>query len=181
MTLLISPDLQEWSGIVRNFAEAAVLVGGGTGAGFTLVKWWRERSDRATDVLLRLEKDFQRRSLRKGRDLIENKSEYDRAKAQISEQGRELDEVLRFYVVLYGVYTAKQVPEKALSICFQYWLAHYFRCDRKEFRGYVNDYYPTLKKWLEKDFYESNNGSCEGFFRPAELFGENETIKTLTE
>ena len=55
--------------------------------------------------------------------------------------------------------------KRALSICFRYWLAHYFRKDREKFRRYVDKFYPTLRKWLEQDFYE-NDGVSEGFFGP---------------
>ncbi len=79
--------------------------------------------------------------------------------------------MLRFYTVLYGVYTANQVPKRALSICFRYWLAHYFRKDREKFRRYVDKFYPTLRKWLEQDFYE-NDGVSEGFFGPLIFSGK---------
>jgi hypothetical protein len=81
----------------------------------------------------------------------------------------ELDGLLRFYVLLYGIFRARQVPEVSLSICFRYWLAIYFRADRPGFRRYIDRSYPTLSRWLRDDCRKKKERQ---FFRPEPLFGD---------
>jgi hypothetical protein len=77
---------------------------------------------------------------------------------------RAIDALLRFYVMLCGVRHAKQVPEDSLSICFRYWLCHYYNPERKAFREYVDEFYPTLRQWLKTDADNKYK-----FFRPGDF------------
>ena len=133
-----------------------------------VIKWVNERRDRATDILLKLEEKFASKDVMKGRKRVEDRDHTGRGRCD------ELDAMLRFYVVLYGVFNARQVPERSLSICFRYWLAHYFRRDRREFRRYVDSNYPTLSGWLGGDCKKG----CQ-FFRPKQLFGEETDDKFI--
>jgi hypothetical protein len=133
-----------------------------------LVKWLRERTDRATDVLLKLEEEFDRKCAA-GRQCLDEPPKYAECREALTRAGRgsvsltadqqaqqlqiikAIDDLLRFYVVLIGVREAKQLPDASLSTCYRFWLAHYYRDDRLEFRRYVNDNYPTLRAWLLRD------------------------------
>ncbi len=156
---LARPELAKiWSEIVKNVAESGAVLA----AVFAVIKWVNERRDRATDVLLRLENEFKDKDVMAGRNKVED-GDY----ADSEQRCDKLDAMLRFYVLLYGVYVARQVPERSLSICFRYWLAHYFRKDRTGFRAYVDRSYPTLKGWLRRDCV----GGCS-FFNPKPVFQE---------
>lgn len=162
-----------WSEVAKNLAELLALAGGA----LALRKWFGERDNRATDVLLRIERDFGREKVKRGRDLIDSDSSYLRHASAISQciskrtGDDDIDALLRFYVVLYGIRLTNQVPTRALSVCFRYWLAHYFRNDRKEFHDHVDTFYPTLKQWLNEDCPPCEREKWgEGFFRPTELF-----------
>src|SRR6266542_2092000 len=112
-------DLKTISEIVKNFIEVAAVAGGV----FALIKWLRERHDRAVDVMVALEKSFTDPKLVETRPLIENDENYQRvapvltksvlaaldpvrnptpSASEFSSLG-SLDELLRFYVFLYGV------------------------------------------------------------------------------
>ena len=146
---------KDWSETVKNvIAALAFLV-----AAFGVFKWLDERRNRSTDVLLMLEKEFQHEKVMLGRGMVE-RGDYTQTDISV-----ELDCLLRFYVILYGVLRAKQIPQISLSICFRYWLAHYFRSDRTGFRRYVDDNYPTLSQWLRQDC-----GGGLAFFGPERLF-----------
>ncbi len=126
-------------------------------------EWLYRRYDRATDVLLELEKIFNSEMIREGRDVLEDKTLYEdiKQKLQHSVKGTAtdqefedllpLDELLRFYVLLVGIRAAKQVPDASLRACYRYWLCHYFNPERTEFRDYVDHFYPTLRNWLQTD------------------------------
>lgn len=151
---------KEWSETVKNVIESLALVA----AAFGVCKWLDERRNRSTDVLWNLEKEFKRDKIMAGRNLVEDR---DPIAADFTDEGRsdKLDCLLRFYVLLYGVLRARQVPEILLSTCFRYWLAHYFRSDRTRFRQYVDDGYPTISNWLKEDCARELR-----FFRPRRLF-----------
>lgn len=172
-----------WSEVLKNVAEFVALAGGL----FALIKWVREREDRAADVLLRIEETFDQDALKKGRDIIDSSHSYQRHAAALQKCVTErtgnddLDALLRFYVVLYGIRLANQIPMRSLSVCFRYWLAHYFRSDRLEFRAYIDTFYPTLKKWLNEDCPpERPEEWNDGFFRPIELFGSERLVNGRT-
>ena len=164
------PDHEKWAETVKNVVES----GAALAAALAIVKWVTERRDRATEVLLKLEERFSEKEVVKARDCIDDQKKYDIAREELSKSIREgqayrhFDPLLRFYVVLYGVRQARQVPDEALSVCFRYWLALYFHKHRTEFRQYVDEFYPTLSRWLRKD---CEDGSA--FFRPQRLFGED--------
>lgn len=149
---------KEWSETVKNAIEGLALIA----AAFGVCKWLDERRNRAADVLLSLDKEFKKNAILKGRQAVED-GDYTGGHARSD----DLDSLLRFYVVLYGILRARQAPELSLSICFRYWLAHYFRKDRIGFRDYVDRGYPTLSNWLQEDCCQELS-----FFRPHRLFPE---------
>jgi hypothetical protein len=160
-------DRKDWSETVKNVVEALAVVAGA----FALVQWVTERRDRATDILFQMMDKFDK--VNTGKQMIDDNSEYAKIAPALSrgaeqkESCVEMDKLLDFYILLHGVRHARQVPDAALSVCFRYWLAHYFHKDRKEFRGYVETFYPTLTRWLRED--------CKNelpFFRPRRLFKE---------
>ena len=154
-----------------------------------LIKWIRERNDRATDVLLQLEKDFWT-GCKAGRAAIEDRDVYKevapallaytiaddetrrRETAKLSDelgnQVEAIDTLLRFYVVLVGVRRAGQVPDAALSACYRFWPAHYYHTGHVELRDYINRYFPTVRDWLLEDLIRPRP-----FFRPADFWDEN--------
>lgn len=150
--------VKEWSEIVQNTVESLAILAGA----FVLMQWIRSRQDRAADMLLKLEKEFQ--SLDKGRRLIEERTTD--SPELTEEETQALDKLLRMYVVLYGVSFSSQVPVKPLSICFRYWLAHYYRHDWGWLRAYVNVNYPTLRRWLNTPDERMQ------FFAPEDLFSD---------
>jgi hypothetical protein len=151
---------KDWAEVVKNVVESGAVLA----AVFAAIKWVNERRDRATEVLLKLDENFQKEAVAAGKKCLE---QGDCGGTQT--EAETLDGLLRFYVVLYGVLRARQVPESSLSICFRYWLAYYFRRDRAEFRRFVNANYPTLRGWLLND---CRAGCC--FFRPQDFWKENE-------
>ena len=189
----ISPDaselselerLQAWSEIVKNVVTALVLLGGGT----AIVKWLYARKDRATDILLELEDRFGAAELRSARACIEDDGEYAKVELELraavertqgAKPGKaleELDVLLRFYVLLLGVRGAAQVPDAVLGTCYRFWLAHYFRLDRGEFRRYVDRYFPTLRDWLGR-----TDAAARGhaFFEPRKFWSDEELIQDV--
>lgn len=148
---------REWSETVKNAVQSLAIVA----AAFGICKWLEERRNRATDVLLALDKEFKKKPVMDGRKCVEDGDYEGEARSD------KLDDLLRFYVLLYGVFRAKQVPEVSLSICFRYWLAFYFRVDRPGFRFYIDRSYPTLSKWLRDDCRKGLQ-----FFRPKQLFAD---------
>ena len=151
---------KEWSEVVKHVVESGAVLA----AVFALIKWVDERRDRGTDVLLSLETKFKTEKILEGRNVIEDRDHDDPTK-----RCDKLDAMLRFYVVLYGVYVAKQVPQRSLSVCFRYWLTFYFHKERPNFRAYVERFYPTLTRWLREDCKKDcvENGR---FFTPHRLF-----------
>jgi NAD-dependent deacetylase len=195
LTLLqtVSPSVQASSGltelktiseIVKNFIEVAAVIG----AVFALIKWLRERHDRALDVMLALEKSFTDPKLVETRPLIENDENYlaivpvltkcvlaaldpdatrsPRPTAKEYASLGSLDELLRFYVFLYGVRKARQVPDSALKASYRYWLTFYFHPGRTAFRAYVDWFYPTLSGWLRSDERREKSLFRKRFFTP---------------
>lgn len=180
------------SEIVKNAVEALAIIGGLIG----LWKWLAERRDRATDILLKLESEFCKPEIMKGRLCIEDDERYSLIKSRlkqqvdapqgkrsnenesadkidgnsiqdnVSEDCHAIDAMLRFYVVLCGVRQANQVPEDSLSTCFRFWLGHYHCSTRKEFKDYVDAFFPTLRKWLADD---AERRYARRFFRPGEF------------
>jgi hypothetical protein len=165
-----------WSEIIKNCAETLGVL--------AVVGWFYSRKDRNTDVLLQIEERFGI-ALEGARAWIEEDAKYDQeakpalleAVAKEQRNCDEIDEFLRFYVVLCGIRHARQVPDLSLSTCYRFWLAHYYRTDRKEFRDYINRYFPTLRAWLLSDtawfrrFYQ-RPFSCwwRCFFRPNDFW-----------
>lgn len=170
--MIFLPDLPKPTGLelYSHFAEQlkpileclAIIAGA-----LAIIKWLRERNNRATDVLLKLEEEFDKKC-EKGRGLIEHDWKYNEVKELLKSAVREgkrsaraehdpqdpqmaVDNLLRFYVVLCGVRQARQLPQKSLSTCYRFWLAHYYRNDRAELRDYVNEFFPTVRKWLLTD------------------------------
>ncbi|MBI5368798.1 MAG: hypothetical protein HZA54_17310 [Planctomycetes bacterium] len=166
-------DVLTYINIVKGVVETiAILVGG-----LAAYKWFIERRDRATDVLFLLYDRFDK--LSEGRDDIEEDSRYEMVKpalaAAIPAAGggtpkappvpdapaapapptpdplRNIDSVLRFYVCLNSLRCETQVPKRQLRACFRYWLAHALRADRKELRAYIEEFYPSLEKWIKED------------------------------
>ena len=82
-------DLKTFSEIFKNLFEALAVLGG-VGV---LWKYLVERKDRATDILLRLEKEFCKKKVMQGRQCIEDDGRYhlikDRLKQYVAESRRE--------------------------------------------------------------------------------------------
>jgi len=140
---------------VWDTAQRLLLASGAITGLFALFKWLGDRNSRATDVLLKLEDEFHRKG-EKGRPRIEDQEHYVQWKNSLAGRNRvvnpdEIDNLLRFYVVLYGIRQARQVPDASLSTSYRFWLAHYYRKDRAELREYINSNFPTLRKWLLAD------------------------------
>lgn len=154
---------------------------------YALYKLSRDRHIRATDVLLKLEERFDRCS--QGREQIEYDREYEKVRASLkaSERGgptlAALDDILRFYIVVYAVRQARQVPNRSLSTSYRYWLAFYYRHDRAELRQYINDVYPTLRGWLQDDARRARRfwahllpPAQRTFFRPYDFWEADEYL-----
>jgi hypothetical protein len=123
--------------------------------------------DRNTDVLIKLDEQFRSPELQAGKEIVEGQMSL-----STNERSAGLDRLLRFYVLLCGVMATGEVPERALSISFRYWLAHYYYKDPdpnkiNALRAYINKFYPTLKKWLLSDIVKTG---AESFFRPHEFW-----------
>src|SRR5688572_4985244 len=168
---------------IKNFAEVLAIIGGALAIG----KWLFSRYDRATDVLLELEKKFNEPDCLLGRALIEDDVAYGKivpllhtavleavepiplieSKMTGEENDRlaPIDSLLRFYVLLHGIRRARQVPDLPLKTCFRYWLTQYYCPYRPAFRAYVDTFFPTLKQWLRDDAKKSDE--TKRFFTPA--------------
>lgn len=153
---------KDWSETVKNVVESGAVLA----AVFAVIKWVNERRDRATEVLLKLDENFQKDAVVKGKDSLEAQ-DFDGRPEEI----KALDGLMRFYVVLFGVLIAKQVPVPSLSSCFRYWMAFYFRKDRPQFRAYVNRSFPTVREWLLDDCAKG----CP-FFRPLDFWKPDEVV-----
>jgi NAD-dependent deacetylase len=160
-------DLEPAARVTKDFAQVLAL----GGAAFAWWRWLRQRHDRAIDVLERLETRFTDPALTDARSLIEDEGLYadtvprlracvlatlapERQPGPTTEQLlalKGLDGLLRFYVYLYGVHKARQVPAEALRSCYHYWLTFYFHPGRAAFRAYVDSFFPTLSAWLRAD------------------------------
>src|SRR5213076_3158365 len=96
--------------LVKTILECTAITVGS----LAIFKWWRERADRATDVLLQIEKEFISLCTA-GRELIEDSGEYARVATAmrlcVDDRAGELtrwqsdllghvDTLLRFYVFL---------------------------------------------------------------------------------
>ena len=167
---------------VKNFAEILAIIGGA----FAIGKWLFERYDRATDVLLELEKKFNEPQLLLGRGMIEDDIAYGEivpllhtavleavepiplTESKLSARENDLlapvDSLLRFYILLHGIRRARQVPDLPLKTCFRYWLTQYYGPYRTAFRAYVDTFFPTLTNWLKED---QKHGERVRRFRPS--------------
>lgn len=189
-------ELDHWkdlSEIAKNCVEVLGLLGGL----FFLYQWIYARRDRATEVLLQLDRLFTAPDMVQARQLVEDDQQYTVIRSKllkaatpddaygasyqattISPTGNNadplegIDKLLRFYVLLCGVREAKQVPDSALRKCFRYWLAHYYNPSRRELRLYIETFYPTLAEWLEADRHWLRRFFRRTFFTP-ERFGWN--------
>jgi hypothetical protein len=160
---------KELSETIKNVFESTGLLV----AVLASAKWVYERRDRATALLLELEKKFQEQDVVRGKTLVDcGIFESKGKRAPEREPNPGVDALLRFYVILYDVYLSQQVPPESLNNCFGYWIAHYYRVDRPLLRRYIDEYYPTISAWLRSDF-----GTEGSFFRPKHYFMENEILK----
>jgi NAD-dependent deacetylase len=155
--------LEHWksiSEVASNFAQALAVLGGI----FFLVKWLRERSDRTTEILLRLENRFNAAKVLEGRRAIDHDGKYEEIRGVLDQWVRstdrghadfdkltKVDAMLRFYMILRGVLQAGQVNLASARTCFRYYLCHFYHPDRDEFRRYVEHSFPTLTTWLKED------------------------------
>lgn len=174
-------DLKTVSEIAKNFIEVLAVMAGA----FAIFKWLRERHDRAIDVMVALETRFSAPALMATRRLIENDKSYQeiapilmrdvlaavdpRRSAPTDEEYDSLgslDELLRFYLFLYGVRKAKQVPDSSLKASYRYWLTFYFHPERTAFRAYVDWFFPTLSAWLHEDERREKGLMRKRFFTP---------------
>jgi NAD-dependent deacetylase len=157
------------------------------------VKYVSDRASRGTDVLLKLEDEFHKKA-EKGRGLIDFDERYATTKLAFARarDGRgdltDIDNLLRFYVVLYAVRRAHQVPDRSLSIAYRFWLSHYYWKDRKELREYINEEFPTLRRWLLADLsawtrFASNPLSpwWRSFFTPEHFTTRDKLLLTRAE
>jgi NAD-dependent deacetylase len=168
--MIFLPDLPRPTGLesyshyaeqLKPILECLALIFAAT----AIVKWFAERNNRATDVLLKLEEQFETKC-KEGRSLLD--WEYDKVKELLCDavtsgnrrsgstedalkKQSAIDDMLRFYVVLCSVRRAKQLPDASLSTSYRFWLAHYYRNDRVELRNYINEFFPTLRSWLLND------------------------------
>jgi len=169
--------LHYWADIARDWSPILQCVAFLLGI-FALYKWSRERNDRATDVLLKLEEHFNVERVRKGRFVVEDINQYNAVseslislpqRGDVSDDHQNLDDLLRFYVVLCAVRQAGQVPDRALSTCYRFWLSHYYLKNRTALRNYINGSFPTLRDWLIEDAsrYRRRDGRLRRWLRPA--------------
>jgi hypothetical protein len=142
-TTVGSPPLTFRQAVMANYSwlQQLVISLGWLVAGFALFKFLRERQSRATDVLLEL--DTRSAASGKGYAIVEQHGDLG--------DYTEIDKLLRFYVLIVSVRQARQVPDTSLSTSFRYGLAHYYHHDCRQFRHYVDQHYPTLKRWLRDD------------------------------
>jgi hypothetical protein len=149
----------EWSEIIERFFTTLAVIGGA----LAIIQWVYDRHDRAAEVLLKLTELFIDPKLTDGKVAIESEP----VKGLAETQKRDVDHVLRFYVLVCGMRAADQVPDTSLSKCFAWWLAYYYRAKSAGLRSYVDECYPTLKKWLREDILQPPE--CR-FFRPHEFW-----------
>jgi hypothetical protein len=176
---------------LKPILECLALIFGAT----AVAKWFTERNNRATDVLLQLEEQFETKC-KEGRPLLD--WEYDKVKELLRDavtsgnrrpssnedalkKQSAIDDLLRFYVVLCSVRRAKQLPDGSLSTSYRFWLAHYYRHDRVELRNYINEYFPTVRSWLLSDCspWTRFKARClcrwwRSFFTPEQFWPEKE-------
>lgn len=156
---------------------------------FALYKVLRDRHSRATDVLLKLEERFD--ACGDGRAQIEYAYETVQPHLAAGVRGDAaltgIDDLLRFYIVVYAVRQARQVPDRSLSTCYRYWLAFYYRHDRLELRRYINAVYPTLRNWLHEDiarpqlpWFAPPRWWRRSFFRPGDFWEPEEYSRDVT-
>ena len=181
-------DWKTISEIVKNLAEVLGLAGGL----WVVYTWRKERQDHSTEILFQLEDRFRTEDMRKARALIEDDQAYETLRKVLLEavlpaasdqagkpskprgesgSGKhpslaQLDEVLSFYVLLFGVRQAQQVRDPALRACYRYWLAHYYSPQRRELQAYIDVYFPTLREWLRED---ARRPYPKRFFRPSDF------------
>jgi hypothetical protein len=193
-------DLKAWhdfAELMKPILECVAIIAGAS----AVVKWFSDRNNRATDVLLALEREFESKC-KHGRPLVEEDLKYKKLAELLTKSVKSrkrivstginpangegdlhaaIDDFLRFYVLLIGVRIARQVPERSLSTCYRFWMAHYYRNDRQELRQYINMFFPTLKSWLLRDTCWSNR-LCHcpistwwrPFFRPEDFWDKKE-------
>jgi NAD-dependent deacetylase len=174
-------QLKTVSDIAKNFIEVIAVLAGA----FAIFKWLRERHDRAIDVMVALETRFSAPALMATRRLIEDDKSYQEIApilmrdvlaaldARVAPPTHEeydslgsLDELLRFYLFLYGVRKARQVPDSSLKASYRYWLTFYFHPERTAFRAYVDWFFPTLSAWLREDERREKSIFRKRFFTP---------------
>jgi hypothetical protein len=71
------------SEIIKNSIEAVAVIGVVIGGSFALVRWFAERNDRATTILLELERKFCERAIMKGREYVEDGGRYNFVKKEL--------------------------------------------------------------------------------------------------
>jgi hypothetical protein len=163
---------KDWADVVNHvFGSLAVL-----GGALAVIGWIWARMDRRSDVLISLHTQFRAAEMQKGKDLIERPHTI-----VIERRCPDLDQVLSFYVLLCGVKAAGEVPIRSLSICFRFWLAHYYleKPDAQaspddpsnKLRIYINRFYPTLRTWLLAD---ADLPPEQSFFRPHDFWPAGE-------
>lgn len=166
-------DGVNWADTVEHVFTAVGILG----AGCALVGWLLARADRRTDLLISLHAQFGTAEIIKGKAII------DQEPAVIgNDQRDDIDRLLSFYVLICGVRASGEVPEKSLSICFRYWLTHYYRNffetdpvtgqtkpKPNGLRDYINLHYPTVRTWLLDDIQKP--ARSKSFFRPHEFWG----------
>jgi len=173
LVLILVPGInleaaKNFADITQNIAASLGVLGGVAVA----VKWVYDRHDRATDMLIQLNERFVHPDLSAGKACFGGC-----CAAELSEaETRALDPVLGFYVMLCGIREANQVPDRALSLSFAWWLSHYYRHDSRTLRIYINTYYPTLRQWLEQDL---ENPEPRRFFRAHEFWRQDDYMMTL--
>ena len=162
---------QTVSEVYKNWIQVVGVIG----AVFIYYKWLFERRDRSTQVLFELETRFSGEQIQKGAGLVEHDNAYRGIRLALIQAAlpsdevvgaefsahsgnngadldlKDLDALLRFYVLLLGIREAGQVPDSSLGSCYRYWLAHYFNPCRREFRLYIAELFPTLHRWLSRD------------------------------
>jgi hypothetical protein len=176
--LTMKPQLH-WSEVAKNIVSAVGILG----AIWIWYVWSYQRSDRAFDVITKLEERFDSEGVRTGRDLVDDDKDYRSIKIALSkyvdgkadgiqsiekEQASDvdrIDDLLRFYELLSAVRSEHQVKDDVLSASFAYYLEEYYNPNRIEFRQYVDRYYKNLKAWLDTDL----KGSGPHFFNENEF------------
>jgi hypothetical protein len=189
--LVHESDWEHPAEYIKTILESAAIACGA----WALFHWIVQRRDRATDILLKLDEEFDKRC-KNVRDWLEVDREYDKKKGALDRAVRDkerpgdanilkdVDDYLHFYIVLHSVVQHRQVPEESLSDSFQYWLAHYYRNNRHEFRRYVNELFPVLREWLLRDttlagrfVWNPWSKWWRPFFRPQDFMRQRSNIE----